>query len=48
MPQFFDAAVGRHSDFVFSNTLPYPIRILATAGNGIINVFIMRAEYDAK
>lgn len=44
VPQFFDAAVGKYSDFVFTNTLPYPIYILATAENGIINVFITRAE----
>lgn len=44
VPQFFDAAVGKYSDFVFTNTLPYPIYIQATAENGIINVFIVRAE----
>ena len=42
VPQFFDAAVGKFSDFVFTNTLPYAITIQAEAENGVINVFITR------
>lgn len=41
-PQFFDAAVGSYSDFIFKNTLPYAIRILATPQNGILTVLILR------
>lgn len=44
VPQFFDAAVGTHSDLSFTNTLPYPIRVQATAENGVINMMITRAE----
>ena len=43
VPQFYDAAVGKFSDFVFTNTLPYAITIQAEAKNGVINVFITRA-----
>lgn len=46
VPQFFDAAVGKYSDFSFTNTLPYPIRILANAENGIIDIMITRAENE--
>lgn len=44
VPQFYDAAVGSYSDLVFTNTLPYSIRIDAYAENGIVNVFITRVE----
>ena len=43
VPQFYDAAVGTYSDLVFRNTLPYAIRIAATARHGAITVFIIRA-----
>lgn len=46
--QFFDAAVGTHSDLSFTNTLPYPIRVQATAENGVINIFIAHAENDVE
>lgn len=42
VPQFFDAAVGSYSDFVFQNTLPYPIRILAVPQEGVLTVLICR------
>ncbi|MDO5435071.1 MAG: VanW family protein [Clostridia bacterium] len=48
VPQFFDAAVGKYSDFSFINTLPYPICIQATAENGVINIIITRAENDVE
>lgn len=47
VPQFYDAAVGKFSDFVFTNTLPYAITIKAAADNGVINVFITRAGIPA-
>ena len=46
VPQFFDAAVGRYTDLVFSNSLPYPLCIRASAENGIINVLIVCAQDD--
>lgn len=48
VPQFFDAAVGRYSDLRFTNTLPYSICVLASAENGIINIFITRAENNTE
>ena len=42
--QFFDASVGIYSDLVFTNSLPYPIRLRASAENGVVNLFIFRAE----
>ena len=42
VPQFFDAAVGSYTDFVFQNTLPYPIRILAVPQEGMLTVMICR------
>lgn len=40
VPQFFDAAVGTYSDFVFTNTLPYAIKIKAIPQNGMLTVLI--------
>ena len=42
VPQFFDAAVGSYTDFVFQNTLPYSIRILAVPQEGVLTVLICR------
>lgn len=42
VPQFFDAAVGSYTDFVFQNTLPYSIRILAVTQEGVLTVLICR------
>ena len=39
-PQYFDAAVGTHSDFVCVNTLPSPIRITADPQDGVLTVLI--------
>lgn len=44
VPHLFDAAVGKYSDFVFRNTLPYPIRVLAMPQEGMLTVLIQRAE----
>ena len=42
VPQFFDAAVGRYSDLSFTNTLPYPIMILALPQDGVLTILIAR------
>lgn len=42
VPQFFDAAVGRYSDLSFTNTLPYPIMILAWPQEGLLTVLIVK------
>lgn len=42
VPQFFDAAVGSYTDFIFQNTLPYSIRILAVTQEGVLTVLICR------
>lgn len=42
VPQFFDAAVGKYCDFIFVNTLPYPIRLSAIPQDGILTVLILR------
>ena len=42
-PQFFDAAVGTYSDFVFINTLPYAIELKAIPQDGMLTVLIVCA-----
>ena len=42
VPQFFDAVVGRYSDLSFTNTLPYPIMILAMPQDGVLTILIAR------
>lgn len=44
VPQFFDAAVGSHSDFSFTNLLPYPIQLQALPQDGALTVLLLRAE----
>lgn len=44
VPQYFDAAVGAYSDFVFHNTLSYPIELESHQSNGVITILIRRAE----
>lgn len=41
-PRFFDAAVGLYSDFAFTNTLPYGIRLEALPQHGVLTVLISR------
>jgi len=43
-PQFFDAAVGSYSDLRFRNTLPYPIQLQVFTQDGMLTVFLVRAE----
>jgi len=47
IPQYFDAAVGSFYDFIFNNTLPYPIRIFAQPQEGAITVLVYRADESA-
>ena len=42
IPKGFDAAVGSYSDFSFTNTLPYDIRLEAMPQNGVLTVLIYR------
>lgn len=42
IPKSFDAAVGSYSDLIFSNTLPYDIRLEAIPQNGALTVLIFR------
>lgn len=42
IPKGFDAAVGSYSDFTFTNTLPYDIRLEALPQNGVLTVLIYR------
>lgn len=42
IPKGFDAAVGSYSDFTFTNTLPYDIRLEAMPQNGVVTVLIYR------
>jgi hypothetical protein len=42
IPKGFDAAVGIYSDFIFTNTLPYAIRLAAMPQNGVLTVLIYR------
>ena len=44
IPIGFDSAVGSYSDLLFTNTLPYPIRIQADPQGGAVTVLIYRAE----
>jgi hypothetical protein len=42
IPKGFDASVGSYSDFIFKNTLPYAIRLVAMPQNGALTVLIYR------
>jgi hypothetical protein len=42
IPRGFDAAVGSYSDFTFTNTIPYDIRLEAMPQNGVLTVLIYR------
>ena len=42
VPISLDAAVGTYSDFIFTNSLPYPILLWAEAQNGAVTTLIYR------
>jgi len=44
IPRGFDAAVGIYSDFTFTNTLPYDIRLETLDQDGILTVIITRND----
>lgn len=47
VPQWFDSAVSAYSNLIFTNSLPYPIRIWAQPQGGALTVLIYRAGEPA-